>query len=453
MVVNTRADVIHVRFNRPVTARIVSRGEHRGVATTPDLNITLVKDTLHLETRRGPLRLSQKWTVFYTLLAVNSERHVSTDEVCDHHPWSRLTPSIAGRDLWRFTRQQETRHFGQRITSSPARQSTKLFTLLPSISGRLTFTPDLATVADHLRSLREHRNRIAMQLSECTLLLQSGLVTQALTRLQELRPELVNINDVAHTETLITMCLQELHGVQGILGRKEVLEGLLDTPGLNRVNRARLLIRLARHATLSGQYGEAQRLFHLLRSLLLPEDGVEYCWYHANYGLLLRRTGHLEEALHHQRLAHDSAQLAQWWHGVYSASYNLALTHLSLAERTPSAAKQRHQGQAREWAMRAYSTAVLTRQPVAVADTSVLLALVEGRLGQPDTARHWLKHAQYRVPNDDFEHYPVPRIIYAELAAIEKQAGNHFLAHLARQAVQAAEQGTFMPLPFFEVQP
>lgn len=423
------------------------------MATAPELSITLVKGTLHLATSRGPVPLSQKWTVFYTLLAVNSDRHISTDEVCDHHPWSRLAPTIAGRDLWRFTRQQEARHFGQRITSSPARQSTKLFTLLPSVSSRLAFTPDLVTVADHLRSLRGHRNRIAMQLSECALLLQSGLVTQALTRLQELREELVNVNDVAHTETLITMCLQELHGIQGIAEQTGVLEKLLERPELNRVNRARLLIRLARHATLSSQYGRAQRMFDQLRSLLLPEDGVEYCWYHANYGLLLRRTGHLEEALHHQRLAHDSAQLAQWWHGVYSASYNLALTHLSLAGQTPSAAKQRHQGQAREWAMRAYSTAVLTRQPVAVADTSVLLALIEGRLGHPDTARHWLKHAQYRVPNNASEHYPVPRIIYTELAAIEEQAGNHFLAHLARQAVQAAEQGEFMPLPFFEVQP
>lgn len=418
--------------------------------TPPVLTVQLFKDSFTLWLAQEPLALPPKWVIFYTLLAVNSNRHISTDEVCDHHPWSRLTPEIAGRDLWRFTRTHEERYFGQRITHSPNRQATKLFTLLPEVTQHLTFQPDQATIADHLRSLRQHRNLVAMQLSECTLLLQSGLVKQALERLRGLKNQSLNINDLAHTETLITMCLHEFHGPTGTAQQMPVLQHLLTQPGLNRLNRARLLIRLARQATLTAQYDVAGAYFDQLRSTLLPEDGVEYCWYHVNYGLFLRRTGHLHEAMHHQRLAHDTAQVAQWWHGVYAASYNMALMHITAAEESPKAVKSRHLLQALDWAMRAYSTVVLTRQPVSMADTSVLLALIEGKLGHVAEARHWLKHAQYRVP-DTQEHYPSDAVVYAELACVESSAGNHFLSHLIREAVEVARQQPTVHLPFFPI--
>ncbi|WP_135230256.1 tetratricopeptide repeat protein [Deinococcus fonticola] len=404
----------------------------------PVLTVQLVKDTFTLCLAHEPLALPHKWVIFYTLLAVNHNRHISTDEVCDHHPWSRLTPDIAGRDLWRFTRKHEERYFGRRVTHSPTRQATKLFTLLPEVTAHLTFYPDQATVSDHLRSLRQHRNQVAMQLSECTLLLQGGLISQALGRLQHLRTQPLNINDLAHTETLITMCLHELHGAEGTAGQVPVLQHLLRASGLNRLNRARLLIRLARQATLSAQYAEAHGYFEQLRQALLPEDGVEYCWYHVNYGLYLRRTGHLQEAMHHQRLAHDTAQIAQWWHGVFAASYNMAMMHLSAHEQAPPAGKPRHLTQAFDWAMRAYSTAVLTRQPVALADTSVLLGLIEGRRGHLPEARHWLRHSQYRLP-DTGEHYPSDQVVYAELARIESTAGNHFLAQWASETAERHE--------------
>ena len=427
-------------------------GEVTSQQAPPVLTVQLVKDTFTLYLNHEPLTLPPKWVIFYTLLAVNHNRHISTDEVCDHHPWSRLTPDIAGRDLWRFTRKHEARHFGQRITHSPSRQATKLFTLLPEVTRHLTFQPDQATVADHLRSLRQHRNLVAMQLSECTLLLQSGLVKQSHERLLALKNQPLNINDLAHTETLITMCLNEFYGPEGTAEQVPVLEHLLTQPGLNRLNRARLLIRLARHATLSTQYDVARMYFELLRSSLLPEDGVEYCWYHVNYGLFLRRTGQLHEAMHHQRLAHDTAQVAQWWHGVYAASYNMALMHITASEEAPTAAKVKHLAQAYDWAMRAYSTVVLTRQPVSIADNSVLLALIEGKRGHIVEARHWLRHSQYRVP-DTGEHYPSDQVVYAELARIESSAGNHFLSHVTREAVEVARHGTFTPPPFFEVIP
>ena len=414
------------------------------------LTIQLVKDSFTLHRGHDPLALPPKWVIFYTLLAVNSNRHISTDEVCDHHPWSRLTPEIAGRDLWRFTRTHEERYFGQRITHSPNRQATKLFTLLPDITRNLFFQPDQATVADHLRSLRQHRNLVAMQLSECTLLLQSGLVKQALERLLALKNQSLNINDLAHTETLITMCLHEFHGPSGTAGQIPVLEHLMTQPGLNRLNRARLLIRLARHATLTVNYDQAHTYFDQLRSTLLPEDGVEYCWYHVNYGLFLRRTGQLHEAMHHQRLAHDTAQVAQWWHGVFAASYNMALMHITASEESPAAVKSLHLAHALEWAMRAYSTVVLTRQPVAISDTSVLLALIEGRRGHVTETRHWLRHSQYRVP-DTTEHYPSDVVVYDELARVESSAGNHFLAHVTREAVEVARNQQTVDLPFFQI--
>lgn len=412
----------------------------------PVLTVELVKDTFHLEMSGQPVPLSQKWTVFYTLLAVHHDRHISTDEVCDHHPWSRLIPEIAGRDLWRFTRTQEERFFGQRISSSPIRQATKLFTLIPEVTRGLNFLPDQVTVADHLRSLRHHRNQVAMQLSECTLLLQSGLVTEALKRLLELRQASLNVNDQAHTETLMTMCLDEYEGVQGSAKQLAVLEALLHEPGLNRLNRARLLIRLARHATLSAQYPQARAYFQTLRALLVPEDGVEYCWYHVNYGLYLRRTGQLEQAVHHQRLAHDAAQVAQWWHGVYAARYNLALMSLTASEEGSELARRRHRQQALEWAMKAYSTAVLTRQPISVADTAMLLARIERLLGHYEQAKHWLLNAPYLTPEHP-DHYPSVSAIYSELAEIEEASGHSFLAHLARQHAAAALEGEKVPLP------
>lgn len=407
---------------------------------TPFLTVELVKDTFQLIHQRHTLQVSQKWSVFYTLLAIHSDRHISTDEICDHHPWSRLSPDVAGRDLWRFTRSQELKLFGTRISGSPARQSTKLFTLLPQYAAQVQFLPDRTTVADQLRSLRQHRNAAAMEISECTLMLQSGLVDQALARLRQLKDGNLNVNDQAHIETMITMCLDEYNGVKGTAQQVPVLEQLLESPGLNRINRARLLIRLARHATLSAHYISAQQLFALLRPMLAPEDGVEYCWYHVNYGLYLRRVGRLEEAIHHQRLAHDVAQIAQWWHGVYASRYNLALMHLTAAEQSPVLARQRHLQQGLEWAMRAYDTAVLTRQPLARTDTALLLSSLQRRLGNYAEARHWLSYGGHLNPDQpaqpsDHPH-PRPEFVYGELALLEEASGNHFLAQVARQHLQ-----------------
>lgn len=400
-----------------------------------NLTIELVKDTFRLHRGGQAIELSQKWGVFYTLLAVNSDRHISTDEVCDHHPWSRLSPEIAGRDLWRFMRSQEIRFFGERITSSPARQATKLFTLLPECSRGLSFAPDRPTVADHLRSLRQHRNAVAMEISECTLMMQSGLIDQSLERLRLLKSKGVNVNDLAHIETLITMCLDEYQGINGTAAQVPVLQDLLEMAGLARLNRARVLIRLARHATLSANYEEARQLYTTLRPMLSPEDGVEYCWYHINYGLYLRRVGRLDEAMYHQRLAHDVAQIAQWWHGVYSARYNLALMHLTAADQSPPLSQSRHLQTALDWAMKAYSTVVLTRQAIAMADTSMLITLIQRRLKRYEEARHWLRHAQYLTPEHP-DHYPNVTVIYGELAKIEEASGNFVLAYMARERMQ-----------------
>jgi tetratricopeptide (TPR) repeat protein len=393
------------------------------------LKLQLDKEICRLLWNGYVLPLSEKWVVFYALLAVNHERHVSTDEICDHHPWSRLSPSVAGRDLWRFTKTQEPELFGHRITSSPARQTSKLFTLALDTHVQIQFDPARPAISDHLRSLRIHRNMVAVELGECTLLLQSGLVTHALERLEALQDTPVSANEQAQILTLTTMCLEDQGGIEATTRQLPLLISALNLPGLNRLNRARLLVRVARYHTLKAHYDQAHSYFVILRSLLVPEDGVEYCWFHINYGVYLRRTGHLERAIHHQRLAHDVAQVAQWWHGVYSARFNLTLMHLSLAETSPAPLRQRLLQQALDWALRAHSTVTLTRQHLAIAQTAVLVARTYRLLGQTKEARHWLDNAR-RV-----NHHPELSlhlaVVWDEQALLEEQCGHHFYAHLA----------------------
>jgi len=413
----------------------------QGSLASPTLTIQLDKEICRLIWNNCVLPLSEKWVVFYALLAVNHERHVSTDEICDYHPWSRLSPSVAGRDLWRFTRTQELELFGHRITTSPARQTSKLFSLVLEPRSQLRFDPARPVVSDHLRSLRIHRNTVAVELSECTLLLQSGLVTQALERLGAMHDSTLSANDQAQLLTLTTMCLEDQGGINATASQVPLLLAASQLPGLNRLNRARLLVRVARYYTLKGQYDQAHRYFVTLRSMLVPEDGVEYCWFHINYGVYLRRTGHLERAIHHQRLAHDVAQVAQWWHGVYSARSNLTLMYLSLAETSPAPLHKRLLQQALDWSLRAHSTVTLTRQHLAIAHTAVLVARTYRLLGQTREAQHWLDKARL------VDHHPELSlhlaVVWDEQALLEEQRGHHFHAHLAR--VQAAACRTRQP--------
>ena len=404
------------------------------ITPTATLTFQLDKDLCRLLWNGYALPLSEKWVVFYALLAVNHERHVSTDEICDHHPWSRLSPSVAGRDLWRFTRTQELGLFGHRITTSPVRQTSKLFTLALDGRAELQFDPARPAIFDHLRSLRVHRNTVAVELGECTLLLQSGLVTQALERLETMRDSTLSANDQAQILTLTTMCLEDQGGISATEAQVPLLLAALRLPGLNRLNRARLLVRVARYHTLKGHYDQAHAHFVTLRSLLVPEDGVEYCWFHINYGVYLRRTGHLERAIHHQRLAHDVAQVAQWWHGVYSARSNLTLMHLSLAETSPAPARKRLLQQALDWSLRAHSTVTLTRQHLAMAQTSLLVGRTYRLLGQIKEARHWLDNARLVHHHPELSLHLA--VVWDEQALLEKQCGHHFHAHLAQ--VQAA---------------
>ncbi|GAA0501466.1 hypothetical protein GCM10008937_06170 [Deinococcus depolymerans] len=378
-----------------------------------------------------PLDLSEKWVVFYTLLAVHEDRHVTTDELCTHHPWSHLAPDVAGRDLWRFTRQHETRFFGQRITSSPARQGSRAFTVS---SVQVAFQPDRRSVADHLRSLRSQGGDFPLELGECTLLLQGGLVDLALARLEELRGRVRNANDAAHLETLRAMCLDEQGGFRATAPHLGTLLHLLHSPELTRVNRARILTRAARHHMLAGEAHLAQETFTLLRSLLSPEDGPDYCLYHLNYGLFLRRLGDLDRALHHQRLAHDVALRVQWWHGVYSARSNMVIVYLSLAEAGPSRARGRHLERALEWALRTHSTVTMTRQPLAMAETALLIARAYRLLSRPAWARHWLRRAAATAHHPD-AHEHLARC-WEELALLEHQEGNLFTAEQARQRAE-----------------
>ncbi|GGR58881.1 hypothetical protein GCM10008959_20830 [Deinococcus seoulensis] len=395
-----------------------------------DLHLTasLRKDGCEIHWNGLPLPLSEKWVVFYALLAIHEDRHVTTDEVCGYHPWNRLSPDVAGRDLWRFTRTQEVRHFGQRITSSPARQGSRAFT----VSGaRVSFQPDRRSVADYLGGLTARDSDLLPDLAECTLLLQGGLVGLALARLDALRDRARNVNDAAHLETVRAMCLDEQGGFRATAAHMPVLTGLLGQPGLTRLNRARILTRAGRHHMLAGETAAAQEIFTFLRGLLSPEDGPEYCLYHLNYGLFLRRCGELDRALHHQKLAHEVALRMQWWHGVYSARSNMVIIHLSLAEVGPARVRTRNLERALDWALRTHSTVTMTRQPLAMAETALLVARAYRLLGQPFWARHWLSRAM------DTANHPDPdghlACCWDEQALLEDADGHVVHAELARR--------------------
>lgn len=394
----------------------------------PQLTAALHKNGCEVHWNGHPLQLSEKWIVFYALLAIHEDRHVTTDEVCGHHPWTRLAPDVAGRDLWRFTRTQEVRYFGQRITSSPARQGSRAFT----VSGpQVVFQPDRRSVADYLNSLTMRGGDLQVDLGECALLLQGGLVELALERLEGLRDRARSVNDTAQLETLRAMCLDEQGGFHSTAPHLPTLTRLLQRPDLTRLNRARILTRTARHHMLAGETTAAQEVFTLLRSLLSPEDGPDYCLYHLNYGLFLRRRGELDRALHHQHLAHEVALRVQWWHGVYSARSNMVIIHLSLAEVGPSRIRTRHLERALDWALRTHSTVTMTRQPLAMAETALLVARTYRLLDQPAWARHWLTRAM------DTAHHPDPNehlaCCWDEQALLEEARGHVVHADQARR--------------------
>lgn len=395
----------------------------RSIAVIADRN------RLDLQVAAQRVDIGHKWQVFYALLAVHADRYVSVDEVCDHYPWTRQVPKVAGRELWRFTTQQESRYFGGRISHSPPRQATKQFALCHEAAQRVFFIPDALAVSHLLKGLCAHQESQAIALSECTLLIQSGFVNTALEHLQQLRLKARSINDQAHVEVLFSMCLDRLYGTAGTEQQRPVLEGFLPLSGLSRLNRIRILVRLARHFTLSEQYPEAAVHFETLRHLVQPDDGVEYCQFHINYSLFLRRNNDLPRAIQHQMLAHSAAHEAQWWYGVQAAQSNLALMHLSEADRSTGEAMKLHLRKAKEWALLCCNTTDATIQGSDHADSALTLSQACRRLGELPEAQHWAQMAvrwASRVPN-------LPDLVeaYEQLALVEEAQGNYFLAHLA----------------------
>ncbi|WP_135230817.1 hypothetical protein [Deinococcus fonticola] len=333
--------------------------------------------------------LHERWLVFYAVLALNPSQYISVDEVHDYYPWSRLQHGSIGRMLWRFTTQEEAHLFGQRITHSPAKQATKLFALLPEVIQDVQFQPDQEAVAAHLRNLRSHRSGRAVELSEYTLMLQSGQVEEALSGLRALLPQDLSQNELAHTHALITTALDRLHGPIGTASQIPILLKLLDHNGLNRTNLARILIRLARHHTLCAEYPEAADYYARLKKLLGPQDGLEFCQYHINYALYLRRIGKLEEAIEHTLMAHDLAHEVQWWYGVQATQSNLALMYMHLGAYGHTPAERLNLQKAKQWALKGIRTTSGTLQGADEADIPLLLGCICRNLNEIEEARGW----------------------------------------------------------------
>lgn len=378
--------------------------------------------------------LNERWLVFYAVLALNPGTFVSVDDLHDYHPWSRLQHSSLGRMLWRFTTHEELALFGTRLTHSPAKQATKLFALLPEVMQDVQFQPDQEAVAAHLRNLRSHRSGRAVELSEFTLMLQSGQVQEALTGLRDLLREDLSQNELAHTHALITTALDRLHGPIGTASQIPVLLKLLYHNGLNRTNQARILIRLARHHTLCAQYSEAADFYARLKKLLGPQDGLEFCQYHINYALYLRRTGKLEDAIEHTLMAHDLAHELQWWYGVQATQSNLSLMYMHLGAQGHTPLERQHLQKAKQWALKGIRTTSGTLQGADEADIPLLLGCICRNLNEIEEARKWFDQAialASAVPS-----YQDWWSAYEELALLEKKVGNAE----AEQAAKAKAQ-------------
>lgn len=399
------------------------------------LAVTLQGGALNLHYAGQPVDLGEKWLVFYALLALSQPKSVSVEEIQDYHPWALLQPASVGRMLWRFTQQKEALHFGGRISTSPAKQSTKLFALQDSAAQRTSFWPDQSAIADHLHNLRSQRHSQALTLSEYTLLLQSGHVQQALDGLRELQKQPLSLNDSAHTEVLITTALDRLRGIYGTASQLPVLLRLYGQGGLNRANQARILVRLARHYTLSAQYPEAAAYFEKLKRLLGPDDGLEFCQYHINYGLYLRRTGDLVGAINHTLIAHEHAHTVHWWYGVQATQSNLSLMFTTLGEQHEGPARRMYFEKAKEWGQKGTTTNGITTQGEDDADIPLLLGYIHRVLGEYEQSRRCLEkaiHTAMRIPS-----YQDWWQSLEELANLEEALGNHEIAQVDR--AQAAK--------------
>lgn len=398
------------------------------------LHISVIDGQLLLSVNGRTVDLSERWQVFYTVLALSPGRFTSVDELHDYYPWSRVQKGSVGRMIWRFSAQEEKALFGGRISHSPAKQATKLFALLPEVSRAVQFSPSQEVVAAHLRNLRSHRAGRAVELSEFTLMLQSGEVEEALAGLKRLLTGPLNLNEEAHAQVLIATALERLYGASGLEKQVAILLHVLRQHGLTRTNQARLLIRLARYYTLSSQYDEAADYYGQLKKLLGPHDGLEFCQYHLNYALYLRRRGQVEQAIEHTLMAHDLAHEVQWWYGVQAAQSNLALMYMHLGAYGQTPLERQHLQKAKGWALKGIRTTSATLQGADEADMPLLLGAICRNLNEIEEARKWLEQAialASAVPS-----YQDWWSAYEELALLEKKVGNTAAYEAAKREAQ-----------------
>lgn len=391
------------------------------------------------------LDLSERWRVFYALLALRQEGWVSADELSDYFPWNQVKREHIGKLLWRFIQQQETKVFGEAFTCSPPRQGTKLFRVRKNVVSRLRFVPGAEAVFEALHQLRQSHNNCSVLLSEYALLIQCGHLQEALGKLKALREQPLSEDDLAHAEALITSCLDRLYGVEGTGQQVERLQHLLTCDRLSRINQGRLRVRLARHHMRSEEYSEAAAHFASLKRLLRPEDGFEFCQYQLNYGLFLRRLGRHEEAIEQTLIAHECSHVLQWWYGVQAAQSNLALMNLSLAEHKSGSARRIYLFKAQEWALKGLQTTRVTIQGADEADMTLILGIIARELGEYIEGRQWLEQTistSVRIPNYDDAIEGCE-----ELARLEERVGDSHAAQLARRKAEELRARKFMEMP------
>ncbi|GAA5504209.1 hypothetical protein Dxin01_03978 [Deinococcus xinjiangensis] len=407
--------------------------------TFPPLNLVVrsVGDQLVLEADHGPLHLSQKWAVFYALLLLRGGDLLTADELCDHYPWSRQSPASAGKEVWKFVREQEQRHFGRKVTDSPPKQASKVF-YLRTEGVTMECQPSAVNLREALAVLSRHQLSEPVDLSEITLLMQSGIVLEAERRLRELLPTLLCRNSQAHAHALLVSCVERQHGAAACEQEVAALQAFVGDPDLTIANRARVLIRLARYCTLTERYPQAKEYFGRLEAMLTPAQGLEYAHYLINHGLYLRRMGDLRGAIRQTRFAHDQAQSLQWWYGVQATQSNLALMHVTAAEALTGTARISTFEQALKWALKCSNTTDATAQGADEADVAILLGQIYRELGQLPLARRWLESA-IRVSKQIPNHQDL-RDAYAELLKLEQAAGNHFGQEVAQRWLDEAEQ-------------
>lgn len=402
----------------------------------PEICIKLQQDELCFELQGQKLGLSTKWKVFYGLLALLKENEtLSFTELHLYAPWSEARAQSVSSSVRRFIRESQEKYFGQNIHRSFEGQESRIFALHPEIVQNIRFEPTREAISEHLakQQVPKTTGNYTGLLNQYKLNIQTGQVKQTLSQLQALMQQSdLTLDERAHAQVLITTALDRMHGHEGTGTQLSAMLALYHNNKVSQPNRIELLIRIARHHTLSEEYAHAKSYFRRLLQLINPEQldttmATSYCYFCINYGLYLRRIHQIKEGIRYTKIAYERAIQLELWYVIQGAQSNLALMHLTLAKNAKKAKRspqkiREHLMLAKQWAYKGVAINEKAPQGGDEADTFWLLGEICRRLGHYKEARQWLMDGvqfSKRIQN-----YPDLHACYKELEKLENELGN-----------------------------